>query len=338
MIPQRLRTIMCAAAAVACSLTTASAQEWAEKMFETNKIDFGVVARGSDAVYRLKVKNLYEEDVHISNVRTTCGCSAAAPSKTTLKSLEEAYIQVTMNTRKFTHRKDSNVVVKFDAPYPAELTIPITAYIRTDVVLEPGGANFGAVAHGEKATRTLKLTYAGREDWKIRGVEVKNPNLKVDVVEKARGGGKASYDLVVNVLDKAPVGNLREQINILTDDSRSPRVPILVEARVEADITVTPSIVSLGMLTPGQQKRVSVVIRGRQPFKISKIEADSDLGAFKVQLPKDARIVHVLPLSVTTPDKPGDFAERFSVTIEGRPAPVEFEAKGKILGQTASAN
>ena len=44
---------------------------WGQKMFEVQKHDFGVVARGADVRYRIKVKNLYKETVHFSNVRTT---------------------------------------------------------------------------------------------------------------------------------------------------------------------------------------------------------------------------------------------------------------------------
>ena len=120
-------------------LPTAQAQEltWAEKMFEKRSHDFGVVARGADVRYRLKITNIYKETVHISNVRTTCGCTAAAPSKSTLASRESAFIEVTMDTRRFKRRKDSNVIVTFDQPLYAEVRIPITAYIRTDVVLTP---------------------------------------------------------------------------------------------------------------------------------------------------------------------------------------------------------
>ena len=69
---------------------------------------------------------------------TTCGCSAGKPTKTSLESLEEGFIEVTMDTRKFTRRKDSNVIITIDSPLHAEIRIPITAYIRTDVVFDPG--------------------------------------------------------------------------------------------------------------------------------------------------------------------------------------------------------
>lgn len=323
------QSLAVAAVTLACS-GSATAQEWAQKMFESDKIDFGVVARGADAVFRLKLTNTYVEDCHIANVRTTCGCSAAKPSQTTLKSRDEAYIEVTMDTRKFTRRKDSNVIVTFDAPYFAEVRIPVTAYIRTDVVIEPGAANFGPVDHGTGAQKTVLVTYAGRADWKIVDVEVRNPHVSAKVVETSRAGGRVTYNLVVGLDPATPVGALREQIQLVTDDAQSPRVPFLVEARVEADITVTPEIVSLGMLTPGKRKSVSVVLRGRKPFVIESIEADTDTGAFSVSLPKQARIVHVLPLTVAPPDQPGEFRENFTVTIAGRNEPVRFSAQGRI--------
>lgn len=60
-------------------------QDWAMKMFDKDKIDFGVIARGSDAEYRLKIKNIYKDPVHIANVRTTCGCSAAELPRASLR-------------------------------------------------------------------------------------------------------------------------------------------------------------------------------------------------------------------------------------------------------------
>lgn len=329
--PAIIATAFCLSCLLVPAPPAAQGQEWAEKMFESQKVDFGVVARGADAVRRLKLKNIYKETVHISNVRTTCGCSAAEPSQTTLESRDEAYIQISMDTRKFTRRKDSNVIVTIDAPYYAEVRIPVTAYIRTDVVLTPGRANFGPVEIGTGAQRKLTVSYAGRANWSIQSVESKNPHVKAQAVETARSDGRVTYDLVVELDKSAPVGKLREQITLITDDSNSPRVPVLVEATVEPDITVTPAKVSLGLLIPGQEKRVSVVLRGRRPFAIEKIEADSDTGAFRVRLPKDKRIVHVLPLTVTPPGDPGSFSESFTVTIADRDQPVTFEASGKIV-------
>ena len=316
----------------ACCVATASAQEltWAQKMFDQRTIDFGVVARGSDAIARVKITNLYKQPVHITDVRTTCGCSAGKPTKTSLESLEEGFIEVTMDTRKFTRRKDSNVIITFDAPLHAEVRIPITAYIRTDVVFDPGSVAFGAVELGQEATRKIRLQYAGRDDWHVKEIHSRSESVVAKAVELTRGGGRVEYDIVVRLAPNAPVGPVREQLTVITDDQNSPHVPLLVEANVEADVMVTPAIVSLGVMKPGEAKQFNVVIKGKHPFQIDKIECDSETGLFKVRLPQNAAQVHVLPMTITAPEKPGNIQEEFTVTVNGRPQPVTFKAMGKI--------
>ena len=317
-----------------------SAQEeslsWAEKMFEKRTHDFGVVARGAEVRYRFKLTNLYKETIHISDVRTTCGCTAAKPTKRTLRSREEAYIEATMDTQRFSHRKDSNLIVTFDAPTYAEVHIPVTVYIRTDVVLSPGAANFGAVDRGKETVRKISVAYAGRDDWAIRDVRATNKNLAVKVVQTNRGEGRVNYDLLVSLKSSAPVGSLRDQIILVTNDKNSPHVPVLVQARVEGDVTITPSPISLGTLSPGQKKTVNIVVRGKKPFAIEEIDCASPVKTFKVRLSKKIRPVHVLPITITAPQQPGKYNEVFSVRIAGRPEPVTFKAFGRILSTTAT--
>lgn len=334
MLKSRLCSVCLLLIAGAFSAASVSAQQpqlsWAEQMFDQRNIDFGVVARGSDAIARVKITNKWNRPIHIADVRTTCGCSAGKPSKTSLESLEEGFIEVTMDTKKFTRRKDSNVIITFDTPWAAEVRIPITAYIRTDVVFDPGSVNFGAVDFGKEATRTVKLQYAGRNDWQIKEIKSRSESIVAKAVETARGNGRVDYDVVVTLAPNTPPSALREQLTVVTDDQNSPHVPLLVEASVEADVVVTPSIVSLGVMKPGEAKQFNIVIKGRQPFQIDKIECDSDTGIFKVRLPQNAAQVHVLPMTITAPDKPGNLSEEFTVTVNGRPAPVTFKAIGKI--------
>lgn len=338
MLTVSLRRVVLVVVFGAWSAASVSAQElsWAEKMFDQRNIDFGVIARGSDAVARVKITNLYSQPVHILDVKTTCGCSAGKPTKVSLESLEEGYVEVTMDTRKFQRRKDSNLIITIDQPTYAEVRIPITAYIRTDVVLDPGSVAFGAVEHGKVASRTIKLQYAGRNDWQVKEVRSRSEGVTAKAVETTRSNGRVDYDIVVTLAANTPVGAVREQLTIITDDQNSPQVPLLVEAAVEADVMVTPSIVSLGVLKPGEAKQFNVVIKGRQPFQIDKIECESEAGIFKVRLPQSAAQVHVLPMTITAPDKPGTIQEEFTVTVNGRPQTISFKAMGKVADGTGT--
>jgi hypothetical protein len=309
---------------------TAFAQDWAKKMFDESSYDFGKVARGADVSHRFKVTNRYKETAHISNVRTTCGCSIPTqPEVTTLKSLESTYVEVSLDTRKFTHSKESNLIVTFDKPFFAEVTIPLKAYIRTDVVLTPGGANFGAVDLGAGGVATIDVAYAGRDSWMLKDVKIANDNLDAKITEVSRGNGQVKYQIQMYLKPTAPLGALREQVMLVTDDA-NPHVPMLVTARVEADITVATPDVAMGTVLPGSDKTVNVVIRGKKPFSIDKVECDSDQEMFKVRLPDASRAVHIIPLTFTPPKTPGPFSETFTVTIAGRPEPVTFKAHGTV--------
>ena len=319
------------------SAASAHAQElnWAAKMFEKQSLDLGVVARGADVSYRLKVTNTNMHPVHIAGVRSSCGCARAEMTATTLNNGESGYVVITIDTRRHMREKSPNITVTFDAPLYQEVTIPVKVYIRTDVVLTPGGAEFGAVPEGSEQERKVQIAYAGRSDWNIRDIINKSEYFDAKVNETHRGDGRVDYDLVVTLKPNAPKGDLRDQIILVTDDKNSPEVPILVEARVEPEITVTPEVVSLGTLIPGQKKTVQVVLRGRKPFSIEKIESESGNEAFQARIPDTTRLVHVLPVIVTAPDTVGPIDEEFTITLKGIAQPVQFKAHGKIEGQAS---
>ncbi len=319
----------------------ANAQDtnWAAKMFDKLEHDFGVVARGADTRYRLKITNKYQPAVHIAEVKTSCGCTAAKPSKDLLASLETAYIEITMDTKKFQQQKNSSVTVVIDQPQYAEVRIPISAYIRPDVVLTPGGADFGPVARGAAQERKISVAYAGRGNWKIKDVSSKNPNVATRVVETRRDATNVNYDLYVSLKETAPLGELREQLTLVTDDASNPYIPVMVTGRVEADYSVSPELVSLGVLSPGERRTVNVVVRGKKPFSIEKIESEKTSGTFEVRLPQGSKLgnTYVLPLTVIAPDEPGTLTEDFTVTIAGSSEPVTFKAYGKIVAGGAAA-
>src|SRR5262245_10828194 len=79
-----LRNVVIAYSFLLAFATLAGAKEWAQKMFPTTSHDFGHVARGSKAEFAFEIQNLYEEDVHIADVKTSCGCTTPTVTKATL--------------------------------------------------------------------------------------------------------------------------------------------------------------------------------------------------------------------------------------------------------------
>ncbi|MEQ9411286.1 MAG: DUF1573 domain-containing protein [Fuerstiella sp.] len=311
------------------AVQTASAQ-WARQMVDTTKIDFGVIATGSEAKKFVEVKNVHPDVVHIASVDTTCGCSAAAVGEQTLQPGDSVLVEVKMNTQKFRQRKDSNLVIKFDRPAFAEVRIPITAYIRTDVVFEPGMIRFGDVEAGTEGTAVVDIAYAGRPDWDIENIKIANKYLKATLKPVSRTGGNINYRLTMTLSKEASVGRLRDVVTIVTNDRTNPYVPLMVEGAVTPDITITPQTVAVKPLAAGQSARVQVVIRAKKPFKIEDIDCEGMADCFKATISDQARVLHQVPIEFSAPNRPGKFSEELIVRITGRPEPLRFNVTGTI--------
>ena len=324
---------------------------WGQKMFEVAELNFGAAAKGADAVIQVKVKNIYKEDIQVTNLTTGCGCVSwedlrdpASPLPIVIPSGQHRILTLRLNTIQYEgERKSKASISLLDQVHGAStiVDLPVLAYIRKDIVVTPGAVNFGVVDAGSGGEKKVEIHYAGRNDWKVTQTKVTNPNLTAQIKETARGNGLVNYELVVTLKPDAAVGTVRDQLILVTDDANNPHVPILVEAKVEADIAVTD--LSFGTMSPGQSITRTVVIRGRKPFKIEELYRSRKDGsrlqdeAFKVKLDKSTSTVHAMPITFTAPDLPGSFEEDFYVKIADRPQEILFKARGRISEQTGAA-
>ena len=96
--------------------------------------------------------------------------------------------------------------------------------------------------------------------------------------------------------------------------------------------------VQFGQVVQGQPKTVNVVIRGKKPFKIEKIERAKQDDHFKVKPTETVAQVHMLPVTFTPAPEDGLFEEEFFLTISGREQRVTFKAKGRVMEQSVTVS
>jgi len=272
-----------AAVAVAFSVITSScfAEAWVTKMFSETKHDFGTVARGSDTVFKFPAKNIYKQDVELLSVRSSCGCTTPTIDKKTLKTGEIGYVTATFNTRTFTgvHGATLTVEVRWkdgDNWRRGETQLRVDGNIRSDIVFTPGAVKFDSVDQGAPAEQKVKVTYAGRSDWKIVDVRGASDALEVELTQTQRYTGQVAYELLVRVKGSAPAGYFNDQLILVTNDEEYPRIPIYVAGRVIPQISVAPEALMLGSVVRGQQVTKKCLVRGKSPFKITAIQSDDD--------------------------------------------------------------
>ncbi|MBS0209256.1 MAG: DUF1573 domain-containing protein [Planctomycetes bacterium] len=258
--------------AISLLASTASAQKWAKEMFEATSHDFGTVAANSKTEFRFTFNNPYRDPIHITGVRTSCGCTTPTVVKNDVKFDEQGEILAHFNTDRFTGKRGATLTVTIDKPQYAEVQLRIDGVIRTDISINPGVVNFGSVDRGALVERTVTVDYHGSSAWKINEVRVNSPYLDAKLVE----GDKKSRQsqLQVSLKPDAPVGYLRDEITLLTSDPGTPQIGLMVEGRVVAELTANPANLILGAVPMGQKVTKQFVLQAKKPFKITKIACD----------------------------------------------------------------
>lgn len=326
-----LRKVIVVLALVAPA-SSADGQEWARKMFETTSHEFGAVARGAKTEFRFKLSNIYLEDVHISEVRTSCSCTTPTISKNLLKTYDEGYILAIFNTKSHLGQKTATITVTLDKPFPAEVQLQVSGFIRSDVELEPGGVQFGTVDAGTPAEQMLKVTARTDRNWQITAIRSSSEFVEAEAVETGRQTGEVTYDMKVRLLAGASSGYLKERLVVVANDSKATEFPIEVEGRVLAPLTA-PSLLFMGVVKPSSTTRKPLVIQGKQPFRITAIECDDE--CFTCECPQGAERSHILKVTFAAPDAPGKRKAKLRITTDLEDEALEVPVAANVVAPEA---
>jgi hypothetical protein len=310
-----LRRFACAA--IACFVVSPlAAQEWAQKMFQTSEHDFGTVARGAKAEFDFVLSNLYIADVHISGVRTSCTCTSVEAVRPSLKTYENGIIRATFNTAAFLGSHGATITVSFDKPYPAEAQLHVRGYIRSDVVFEPGSVQFGQLEQGAGGQQKVVLNYSGQNGWAITAVKSSNPHVSASFAPVNRYDGQTSYELSVRLDAKTPVGYLKDHLALVTNEESPTEIPLEVEGRVVAAVTVSPATLFMGVVEPRKEVTKAMVIKANKPFRITSITSDDKSFKFGKERDTSPKTVHVIPVTFLAGKETGKVARTIRITTD----------------------
>ena len=296
-----------------------AAEQWVTKMFETQEHDFGTVARGADTVYRFPVKNIYKQTIELVSVRSSCGCTTPSIENKTLQSGDVGYVVASFNTRTFTglHGATLTLTVAWTdngTRRRGEGQLRVNGNIRSDVVFKPGAVKFESVDQGVRQEQQVQVTYAGRSDWRVTDVRGESSDIEVEMTETQRSSGRVTYNLLVRIKDSAPAGYFHEQLVLVTNDDRNPRIPLHVEGRVIPEISVSPEPLMFGEVVHGEKVPKKILIRGKKPFKIVAMSCDDQCFEFKTDDKSSER--HIVEVVFAAKCDPGKVKETIHIATD----------------------
>jgi hypothetical protein len=305
---RRVPILLVFACGLGASGGPARAQDWINTVFPSREHDFGTVARGSKVAHSFKVVNTTKDEIHIVTYQAKCGCTEVKLGAQTIPPGTQTVIEAVIDTTKFQGHKASGLTLVIDRPQYVQVDLNLNCFIRGDLTLNPGQADFGTVNRTGKPAIDMVLTYAGGQaDWAITKMQTLSPHVTARLTEQGRSaGGQVNYGLSVTLNPTAPVGFLKDEITLFTNDPSSPTIPVSVTANVQSNVTVTPAVMTLGQVRPGETIKKTVLVRSPQPFKVVGIKSNKP--ALTAAPTGDAaKALHSVTISFTAPDQPGPF-------------------------------
>ncbi len=305
---RRVLPALALAVTVALLGSSATAQTWSDGLFPETAHEFGTVARGTKLRYTFWLVNTTGADIQIAGYRPKCGCTDVKLGARTVPPGTRAPIEATLDTTRFQGRKDSGLTLQLTGPTYAEKDLNLGCFIRGDVAMNPGVADFGTVSRGSSPSLVLNLSYrGGQPGWGV----VEARTLTKHVTAKVTGpfqetGGGLLFQTTVTLNPSAPVGYFKDEITLVTNDPQAQAIPISVVANIQGAVTVSPGNLVLGRVKAGQTVTRPVMVRSAKPFKITgTTSARPELSAAKAA--ETEAQVQMLNVTLKAPNQPGAY-------------------------------
>lgn len=293
------------------------AQEWARKMFKEYVHDFGNVPLGEIPEYRFQMENVFEEDIRIRSVTSSCGCTIATPTKKVLKTWEKGEIFCRFNTPAVgAGFKQATVTVRFDQPFIGECQLTVRGTIVSGITFTPSAINFGQVTDDNLPVKTIKVSSTGSPNLRIHDVKSTSSHIKViGIKETVRRGGLVTYEMQAQLKTSVPKGFSQGELYVVVEenprarDRNNNRVfrekPVRFSAKVVSPLHVSPEVLSLGKVVVGEEVTHKVFLTSDQPFKITDVRCNSE--AYSVKADKESKKIHIVEVSYRGEATPGRY-------------------------------
>ena len=287
-------SLLCAVFLTAAGSARAS---WADNLFDEHVKDFGSVPHGTLAVHPFRLVNNTGSAIRISNVRVSCGCTAAQAVRTYLAPGQETAILAQMDTRRFYNSKTVTIFVQFDQPRFEEVRLAVTANSRDDLSLSPESLDFGKVKQGTASGAETTLTFFDGNQTRILQAQSDSNYLTPAFKQVRLANGEIAYKVSARMRSDAPVGKWYSDVWLTTNNPAMPRIRIPLAIEIEPQLSISPATVVLGKIKAGEETDRKVILRGAKPFRIMSI-AGTDQFIRVHESNTEAKAVHVLTVTL----------------------------------------
>ncbi len=248
-------------------------------VFEKLHHDFGRIDDVSAVEFKFQFTNRSARELTITNIRTSCGCSAATPGndKRIYRPGETGSINVRFDPKGRRGEERKTVTVETDDPQVKAMELTLRSQVVPRIMAEPTTVYFGEMKVGE-TPRTQELVITAREQaFEIKSTALADQRVKLEDMGRELtnidGAPVVRYKYRVTTPADLAEGTWQTTLSLVTNDGLMPSMSVPLVASVVGPFQVMPERALVRMSGGGQpwSHEVVVTTRDKQPFNIKSV-------------------------------------------------------------------
>ncbi len=201
------------------------------KVLEGNEISIGKIYQTGQNIHRMiTVVNSGNEKITINHVSTSCGCTAAVISDSSLDPGQQAQIKIEFNPVGYIGDVTKYIYISNSSPKSQLITVKMTGYVAYALQPTPNYAMFAATKVGSADSSTISLSNTSTDTILITNVEVPDSEITYRLEKKVLSPGE--YTDLHLYLDLKEVKEISGFITILSSSNLQPVLKVRVFSQV----------------------------------------------------------------------------------------------------------
>lgn len=192
--------------------------------------DFGNIYRGQTVTHVFTLKNEGSDTLVISNVTSSCGCTAALTSLNRVPPRSKTELKVTFNSEGFSGKVVKVATVFSNDPENPAQSVWILANVRQILEANPSTIYFGRAKVDSLSSTIIKLTNVTDRTITILSTESKHRDLQLEIPKKSIKPGETVDLKAIFKLKKE--GMVFADVVLKTDFQIQPTVALRMTSNV----------------------------------------------------------------------------------------------------------
>lgn len=293
--------------------------------------DLGIIWQGDKPSCEFEISNTGDADLRLLRVVASCGCTThklkknqLCPGETT--TLHVNYDSSGTNSKALVVYKDLELLTN-DKSHPL-CQAKIKAVVKPRFTIQPQMINLQATKYTKLSNlaRDIEIHFIDNLKTDIKKLKTSNSWLVADVLSGPKIVEKNNANAAQWMIKLRPnampdeIGTTNEKLLIHTNNPEYPIITVPIQFQLEGDYQVSPQMIYLGVIKPGEKAKRTIKIRTRQAdtmFSISRISCSSSQIIANVnEYMKSAKNKHSIDVLFTTPSTEGRITESIVVYLD----------------------